>query len=124
MLAHIDDLLDSGATSLKIEGRSKSAYYIAAMTNAYKTAVNEYMVQRGFEDADGNVLKPFRDRVIRPGDPEYGKPDTEDAIMSNADGAFAGKPDIDAVPVGACRPATFRLATFRPAISRLASRTI
>ena len=26
MLAHIDDLLDSGATSLKIEGRSKSAY--------------------------------------------------------------------------------------------------
>ena len=100
MLAHIDDLLDSGATSLKIEGRSKSAYYIAAMTNAYKTAVNEYMVQRGFEDADGNVLKPFRDRVIRPGDPEYGKPDTEDAIMANADGAFAGKPDIDAVPVG------------------------
>lgn len=65
MLAHIDDLLDSGATSLKIEGRSKSAYYIAAMTNAYKTAVNEYMVQRGFEDADGNVLKPFR----RPRDP-------------------------------------------------------
>ena len=35
------------------------------MTNAYKTAVNEYMIQRGFEDADGNVLKPFRDRVIR-----------------------------------------------------------
>ena len=27
------------------------------MTNAYKTAVNEYMIQRGFEDADGNVLK-------------------------------------------------------------------
>ena len=26
-------------------------------------------------------------------------------------------------PLGACRPATFRLATFRPAISRLASRT-
>ena len=87
-------------TSLNIEDRSKRAYYIAAMTNAYKTAVNEYMVQRGFEDADGNVLKPFRDRVIRPGDPEYGKPDTEDAIMANADGAFAGKPDIDAVPVG------------------------
>ena len=34
------------------------------MTNAYKTAVNEYMIQRGFEDADGNVLKPFHDRVI------------------------------------------------------------
>ena len=99
MLAHIDDLIDSGATSLKIEGRSKSAYYIAAMTNAYKTAVNEYMVQRGFEDTDGNMLEPFRDRVIRPSDPEYGKPEINDAIMRNADGAFAGKPDIDAVPV-------------------------
>ncbi len=65
MMEHLDDLIDSGATSLKIEGRAKSAYYIAAMTNAYKTAVNEYMVQRGFEAADGNTLRPFHDRVIR-----------------------------------------------------------
>ena len=99
MLAHIDDLLDSGATSLKIEGRSKSAYYIAAMTNAYKTAVDAYMVQRGFEDEDGTVLKPFHDRVIRPSDPDYGKPETTDLIMEHADGAFAGKPDIATVPV-------------------------
>ena len=99
MLAHIDDLLDSGATSLKIEGRSKSAYYIAAMTNAYKTAVDAYMVQRGFEDEDGTVLKPFHDRVIRPSDPDYGKPETADLIMEHADGAFAGKPDIATVPV-------------------------
>lgn len=65
MLEHLDDLIDAGATSLKIEGRSKSAYYIAAMTNAYKSAVNEYMVQRGFEDASGALLAPFHDRVRR-----------------------------------------------------------
>lgn len=29
MLGHLDDLIDSGATSLKIEGRAKAAYYIA-----------------------------------------------------------------------------------------------
>ena len=92
MLGHLDDLIDSGATSLKIEGRAKSAYYIAAMTNAYKTAVNEYMIQRGFEDADGNVLKPFHDRVIRPGDPDFGQ-GTEDQVMRNADAAFAGVAD-------------------------------
>ena len=94
MLDHIDDLIDSGATSLKIEGRSKSAYYIAAMTNAYKSAVNEYMVQRGFETADGDVLKPFRDRVIREGDPDYQESITvvPDAIEAHADGAFAGVP--------------------------------
>lgn len=65
MLEHLDDLIDAGATSLKIEGRSKSAYYIAAMTNAYKSAVNEYMVQRGFESEDGAPLAPFHDRVHR-----------------------------------------------------------
>lgn len=64
-----------------------------------KTAVDAYMVQRGFEDEDGTVLKPFHDRVIRPSDPEYGKPETADSIMEHADGAFAGKPDIAAVPV-------------------------
>ena len=92
MLGHLDDLIDSGATSLKIEGRAKSAYYIAAMTNAYKTAVNEYMIQRGFEDADGNILLPFHDRVIRPSDPDYGQ-GTEDQVMRNADAAFAGVAD-------------------------------
>ena len=45
------------------------------------------------------MLKPFHDRVIRPSDPEYGKPETTDSIMEHADGAFAGKPDIATVPV-------------------------
>lgn len=65
MLDHLDDVIDAGATSLKIEGRAKSAYYVAAMANAYKCAVDEYMVQRGFEDKDGHALKPFHDQVIR-----------------------------------------------------------
>ncbi len=67
---HVDDILDAGVTSLKIEGRAKSAYYVAAMTNAYKTAVNEYMVQRGFEDESGRVLVPFHDQVHTPDDGE------------------------------------------------------
>lgn len=91
MMEHLDDLIDSGATSLKIEGRAKSAYYIAAMTNAYKTAVNEYMVQRGFEDADGTVLRPFHDRVIRNVD-DYGA-NRVDSIMQDADMAFRGMVD-------------------------------
>ncbi|WP_241677157.1 peptidase U32 family protein [Bifidobacterium jacchi] len=101
MLDHLDDLIDSGATSLKIEGRSKSAYYIAAMTNAYKIAVNEYMVQRGFESASGETLRPFTDRVIREGDPDWSLIVDDaaalpaDAIERNADKAFAGVPGGD-----------------------------
>ena len=109
MMEHLDDLIDSGATSLKIEGRAKSAYYIAAMTNAYKTAVNEYMVQRGFEAADGNTLRPFHDRVIRTDAPapvwlnddpyaaELSGVDLTDHIMEQADVAFAGVPGDDGV---------------------------
>lgn len=59
VLTHVDEILDAGITSLKIEGRAKSAYYVAAMANAYKSAVNEYMVARGFEAPDGSVLAPF-----------------------------------------------------------------
>ena len=93
MLEHLDDLIDSGATSLKIEGRSKSAYYIAAMSNAYKTAVNAYMVQRGFEDGDGNALAEFHDRVVRPGDPDFDEfAASPDAVTAHADEAFCGVP--------------------------------
>ncbi|WP_165775934.1 peptidase U32 family protein [Bifidobacterium scaligerum] len=106
MLGHLDDLIDSGATSLKIEGRAKSAYYIAAMTNAYKTAVNEYMIQRGFESADGTVLRPFHDQVIRPGDPDFGNPNAEDAVMRNADAAFSGVSDEGYEQLGATAEST------------------
>lgn len=39
MLEHLPDLLDAGVDSLKIEGRMKSAYYTACVTNAYKMAI-------------------------------------------------------------------------------------
>lgn len=68
MIEHVDDVLDAGVTSLKIEGRAKSAYYVAAMSNAYKTAVNEYLLQRGFIDAAGNELQPFHNQVTLPSD--------------------------------------------------------
>lgn len=101
MLAHLDDLIDAGATSLKIEGRSKSAYYIAAMTNAYKTAVNEYMIQRGFEDASGRVLQPFHDQVIRPDEPGW---DEARDLSLHEDQAFAGLPGETPDPSSAAGP--------------------
>ncbi len=40
MIEHLGDLLDAGVTSLKIEGRAKSAYYTALTTNAYRVALD------------------------------------------------------------------------------------
>ena len=42
MIEHIPDLMESGIDSFKIEGRMKSAYYAAVVTNAYRMAIDEY----------------------------------------------------------------------------------
>ncbi len=38
MIEHLNKLADAGVTSFKIEGRMKSAYYVATVVNAYKRA--------------------------------------------------------------------------------------
>ena len=40
MIEHLQDLADAGITGFKIEGRTKSAYYTAAVTNAYRHALD------------------------------------------------------------------------------------
>jgi putative protease len=46
MIEHIPELIDAGITSFKLEGRAKSAYYTAVVTNAYRLAIDEYRSQR------------------------------------------------------------------------------
>ncbi|MEA4895051.1 MAG: U32 family peptidase [Oscillospiraceae bacterium] len=40
MIGHLPELIDAGITSFKIEGRMKSAYYAAVVTNAYRHALD------------------------------------------------------------------------------------
>jgi len=42
MIRHIPELIESGLHSLKIEGRAKSAYYVATVTSVYRHAIDEY----------------------------------------------------------------------------------
>ena len=41
-IEHIPELIEAGINSFKIEGRMKSAYYTAVVTNTYKMAVDSY----------------------------------------------------------------------------------
>ena len=50
MIEHIPELFAAGVTSLKIEGRTKSAYYAAAATNAYRHAIDAALENRPLED--------------------------------------------------------------------------
>lgn len=43
MIDYISDLISIGVSSLKIEGRMRSIYYIATVVNAYKTIVNAHL---------------------------------------------------------------------------------
>lgn len=60
MIDHLDDLVASGLSSLKIEGRMKSVYYIALVTRAYRKAL----------DRDPDWLK-YRDDLFNVSHREY-----------------------------------------------------
>lgn len=52
MIEHIPEMIKAGITSFKIEGRAKSAYYVAVVTNAYRKAID------GYFDALSDDYKP------------------------------------------------------------------
>ncbi len=43
MIGHIDDLIEAGVDSFKIEGRMKNALYVAVVAGAYRRAIDEYV---------------------------------------------------------------------------------
>jgi len=47
MIDHIPELIESGISSLKIEGRMKSVYYVAAVLSAYRKAIDAYYAEGG-----------------------------------------------------------------------------
>lgn len=43
LIEHIPELVEAGISSFKIEGRAKSAFYVAAVTNAYRAAIDGFL---------------------------------------------------------------------------------
>ena len=46
MIEHIPDLMECGINCFKIEGRMRSAYYTACVTNAYRMAMDSYSANK------------------------------------------------------------------------------
>ena len=67
MIDHIDKLAKAGVTSLKIEGRAKSAYYVSVITNAYRMAVDYY----GSHPDDYSLPHEIRDEVFKVSHRDY-----------------------------------------------------
>lgn len=51
MLAYLKDMIGAGITSFKIEGRMKSAYYVACVTRAYRRALDGIAEGKPFDPA-------------------------------------------------------------------------
>jgi len=58
LVEYIPELVQSGVASLKIEGRMKSAYYVAATTSIYREALDDYL-------ADPAAYASKRDYYVR-----------------------------------------------------------
>ena len=57
MIAHVGELIEAGISSFKIEGRMKSAYYTAVVTNAYRMAIDAYLAgNREYDPAWGDEV--------------------------------------------------------------------
>lgn len=54
LMPRLDDLLRIGVDSLKVEGRNKSAYYVATVARAYRRAIDDY-----YRDPENWTAEPY-----------------------------------------------------------------
>lgn len=58
-LEYLDEILNSGVSSLKIEGRMKSPEYVYTVTKAYRDAIDEYLKYHKYE-----VSKKTKENIL------------------------------------------------------------
>ena len=86
MIEHMDDVLTSGIDSLKIEGRMKTALYVATVARTYRKAIDDYLEDPAKYQANmswyqeqiaGCTYRKFTTGFF------YGKPSEEAQIYDN-----------------------------------------
>jgi len=61
-IQHIQKLVELGVHSLKIEGRTKSHYYVARTAQAYRQAIDDAVAGRGFDNNLMDTLENMSNR--------------------------------------------------------------
>lgn len=57
MIEHIPEIIESGITSAKIEGRMKSIFYVATIVHAYRMAIDSYFNNKKEYEFDEHLLE-------------------------------------------------------------------
>jgi len=68
LIEHIPALLAAGLSSFKIEGRVKSAFYVATVVKAYREAIDQYLADPDHYAVDPAWLSDLAKTVHRPFD--------------------------------------------------------
>lgn len=86
MIEHIPDLIDAGIDSYKIEGRMKTALYVATVARTYRKAIDDYLESpKKYEENMSWYMEQIRSctyRLFTTGF-FYGKPSEEAQIYDN-----------------------------------------
>ncbi|NMB33801.1 MAG: U32 family peptidase [Clostridium sp.] len=86
LIEYIPQIIKSGVSSLKIEGRMKSSFYVATVVKAYRQAIDAY-----YQDEDNSKTNPkFLEEVSKASRREYttgfflNKPDSKTQIYNTS----------------------------------------
>ncbi len=86
MIEHIPEIIKSGITSLKLEGRVKTAYYVATVVKAYREEIDRYLA-----DPEGYVFDRMQfDELCKVSHRPYstgfyfGKPDKDGQVYTSS----------------------------------------
>ncbi len=86
LLNEIDKLIEAGVDSFKIEGRMKTAFYVATVIRSYRQAIDAYYEGKFNRD----IVKKYYDEITKASHRHftkgffYNKPDSNDQIYENS----------------------------------------
>lgn len=93
LIEYLEDLYKAGVVSFKVEGRSKTIYYVATIARAYRKAIDDFMAGKNF---DQNLITELHSSANRGFFTGFllGNPDEEsqqyEANKAEQNHAFAG----------------------------------
>lgn len=86
MIEHIPDLMEAGIDSFKIEGRMKTALYVATVARTYRMAIDDYLKDKEYYESR---IPYYREEIAKCTYRQYttgffyGKPDKDTQIYEN-----------------------------------------
>ncbi len=98
LISHLADIINAGICSLKIEGRMKSVAYVAAVTNAYRMALDAW---EAGETVTSELLAELEHTSHRPYTTGFAFPQNDDTLQFTQSAQYVSDMRVAAVVLSA-----------------------